>query len=154
MNKEPAKEIGSTSSRIARIRVVVLATADFDAPVWTNKQHIAMELARDFDVTYVESLGLRRPTLSRADLGRFKSRITSVVFRPRRMNRLPRSSRKGCKDIQVVSPRVIPFHHNGLIRSINRRSLQRQVGRLLKGGQPGLLWTFSPITYDLSRLFD
>ena len=40
--------------------VVVLATADWDHPLWTNKQHVAVSLVdAGCRVLYVESLGLR-----------------------------------------------------------------------------------------------
>jgi hypothetical protein len=38
--------------------IVVLSTADWDNPFWTNKQHVAVELAnRGHRVLYIESLG-------------------------------------------------------------------------------------------------
>ena len=41
---------------------VVLATADWDHPLWTNKQHTALTLAAaGHRVLYVESLGIRPP---------------------------------------------------------------------------------------------
>jgi hypothetical protein len=39
---------------------VVLSTADWDHPLWTNKQHVAVSLAGlGHRVVYVDSLGLR-----------------------------------------------------------------------------------------------
>ena len=44
---------------------VVLATADWDHPLWTNKQHTALRLVENgHRVLYVESLGLRPPRAS------------------------------------------------------------------------------------------
>ena len=41
---------------------VMVATADWDAQLWTNKQHSAVALAELGNrVLYVESLGLRPP---------------------------------------------------------------------------------------------
>ena len=49
--------------------VIVLATADWDHPLWTNKQHTAVSLAAlGHRVLYVESLGLRPPRKGAADL--------------------------------------------------------------------------------------
>jgi len=37
-------------------QIVMVSTADWDAPLWTNKQQIASRLAGDFEVLYVEPL--------------------------------------------------------------------------------------------------
>ena len=43
--------------------VVFVSTADWDNPYWTNKQHVAIQLAkRGYKIFYVESQGLRSPT--------------------------------------------------------------------------------------------
>ena len=56
--------------------VVLLATADWANPFWTNKQHVAVELARrGHRVLYVDSLGLRRPSASQHDFGRILKRL-------------------------------------------------------------------------------
>ncbi|PLM63747.1 glycosyltransferase family 1 protein, partial [Klebsiella pneumoniae] len=40
--------------------IVLLSTADWDNPFWTNKQHVAVELSRlGYKVFYIDSLGLR-----------------------------------------------------------------------------------------------
>ena len=56
----------SSGRRVTRARdIVLVSTADWDNPFWTNKQHVAVELARQgCKVLYVESSGLRRPSLS------------------------------------------------------------------------------------------
>ena len=78
---------------------VVLATADWDHPLWTNKQHVAVALAAEGNrVLYVESLGLRSAQPTGRDLKRILKRL-------RRGLRLPRLVQKG---IWVWSPLVIP----------------------------------------------
>ena len=62
---------------------VVLATADWDHPLWTNKQHTALTLAAaGHRVLYVESLGIRPPRVGASDR-------TRIVRRLRRMLQLP-----------------------------------------------------------------
>ena len=49
--------------------VVFVSTADWDNPYWTNKQHVAIQLAkRGYKIFYVESQGLRSPTATARDL--------------------------------------------------------------------------------------
>ena len=62
---------------------VLFATADWDTPYWTNKQHTARHLARmGWRVLYVESLGLRAPTASGRDLSRIWRRLKRDSRRP------------------------------------------------------------------------
>ncbi|HPM77638.1 MAG TPA: glycosyltransferase [bacterium] len=39
-------------------QIVLLSTADWDAPLWTNKQQIAVRLVEDFEVVYVEPVAV------------------------------------------------------------------------------------------------
>ena len=67
---------------------VVLATADWDHPLWTNKQHTALTLAAaGHRVLYVESLGIRPPRVGAADR-------TRIYRRLRRLLQLPRQRRE------------------------------------------------------------
>ena len=75
--------------------VIILSTADWDHPLWTNKQHTALALAAaGHQVLYVESLGLRAPRAGRRDLKRIARRLL-------RMLRLPRLC--GTKGMGVVA---------------------------------------------------
>ena len=68
--------------------VIVLATADWDHPLWTNKQHTAVSLAAlGHRVLYVESLGLRPPRKGAADLPRMLKRLRRVLRWPRRVQK-------------------------------------------------------------------
>lgn len=124
--------------------VLVLSTANWDAPLWTNKQYLACELAEQFDVIYVESLGLRRPQVSVRDARRIWARLrgaSSPIAPPRERPRR----------VDVRSPRVVPLHR-GPVRRLNRWSLHRLVADWLAGpSHQRLLWTYSPITYGLEQ---
>ncbi|HHT1096702.1 TPA: glycosyltransferase, partial [Enterobacter hormaechei] len=66
--------------------IVVLSTADWDNPFWTNKQHVALELAnRGHRVLYIESLGLRRPSVNKKDLSRIFRRVLKAIKAPRKV---------------------------------------------------------------------
>lgn len=55
---------------------IIISTADWDNPFWTNKQHVAKTLAdMGHRVLYVDSLGMRAPTATVADIKRIYSRI-------------------------------------------------------------------------------
>lgn len=123
-------------------RVVILSTADFHSPAWTNKQHLAREMARHVDVSYIESFGLRQPTLRAADLRRIMMRLRSA-------NRKKPTSRTETYGVNVVHPVVIPFHRFAFVRWVNKLLVKR----LSVGGPDSVLWTFSPFTYGLENQF-
>jgi glycosyltransferase involved in cell wall biosynthesis len=122
--------------------ILLLATADWDHPFWTNKQHEAVELARQGRrVLYVDSLGLRAPTLHRADLARIVRRLRRAFARPRQV-------RPG---LWVWSSVRLPGQASRLVRAANKVLLRHGLNRAcrLAGLQPGVLWTYSPVTCDL-----
>lgn len=125
--------------------VVILSTADMDAALWTNKQHIAVRLARYCDVYYVESLGLRQPRISLSDGRRILRRLRAD--KPKRSSDRFTSTEHLNGSLKVLSPRILPWHKFRLIRFINGLLLTRQVKSKLPKEYD--LWSFSPVTYEL-----
>ena len=124
---------------------VVLATADWDHPLWTNKQHVASALADlGHRVLYVDSLGVRGPRVDRSDMGR-------ILRRLRRGLRLPRKVRSG---VWVISPLVLPGKVLGFSGLLNRWSLGFSlfVADLVLDLHHPLLWTFNPQTQSYLSL--
>src|ERR1700754_2975057 len=119
------------------VRVVILSTADFASTVWTNKEHLARELAHRMPVTYIESFGLRQPTLRATDLRRMLGRLRS--------SRSVTTSSPNTWGVEVVHPIVIPFHGVALVQRLNKYLVKR----LPVEGDGAVLWTFSPVTYGL-----
>lgn len=118
--------------------ILLLSTADWDNPFWTNKQHVARELARrGHTVVYVESLGLRRPSVGRGDLGRLW----------RRLKRGLRPARCVEPGLWVCSPLVLPLHGARAVERVNRVLLRWAVTAACRqaGVRPKLLWTYSPL---------
>jgi glycosyltransferase involved in cell wall biosynthesis len=117
---------------------VLFATADWDTPYWTNKQHTARHLARQgYRVLYIESLGLRAPTASGRDLSRIW----------RRLKRGLRAPRLAEPSVWVMSPIAIPFkQHWPLMRSINQGwlSLRIKLFMLRHGFKAPMIWTYHP----------
>ena len=118
---------------------VVLATADWDHPLWTNKQHTALTLAAaGHRVLYVESLGIRPPRVGAADR-------TRIVRRLRRLLQVPRQRRER---LWVWSPPVLPGGHSGQALQLNRRLLQGGLELACRwlGFSNPILWTYNPLT--------
>lgn len=127
--------------------ILVLGTAEWDSPIATNQHYVVRELARLGRVTYVESLGLRRPRLNRTDLRRMAGRLRRSTGRASPSVR-PRPARA-----TVISPVVIPWHRRP-VRTVNRALLRRSTSSWTKGGNNRLLWSFTPVTYGLEDQAD
>jgi glycosyltransferase involved in cell wall biosynthesis len=122
--------------------IVIISTADWDHPLWTNNQHNAIRLAeRGFRVLYVESLGLRRPTAAPSDLKRIVGRALRSIRGIRRVN--PR--------LFVYSPLVLPFHGSRTARAINDFLLTSCLRLLLKilSFNKVIIWSYNPFVFGL-----
>jgi glycosyltransferase involved in cell wall biosynthesis len=115
--------------------IVCLGFGEWDAELWTNQQHLMIRLARENRVLFVESLGLRQPSLAGRDLRRMARRIRRAAAGPRAVDGL-----------HVLSPLVIPLHGRPRIAAFNQRLLCGQVGRAARGIglQRPLLWGYVP----------
>ena len=124
--------------------IVLMSTADWDNPFWTNKQHVAVELARSgHRVLYIDSLGLRRPSASARDLKRIIKRLLKALRPPQKVR----------ENLWVWSPIVLPWHGNSCVRLINKALLNTGLWCFLKlkKMKRDWLWTYNPLT---SELFD
>lgn len=120
--------------------VVVLSTADWDNPFWTNKQHEAARLAAaGHRVLYMDSLGLRRPRACGRDLLRMAARLARAWPRPRQV-------RPG---LWVVSPLALPWQ-GSLAARVNRWLVGWQVGHAARrlGFRAPLAWVYNPMAAD------
>lgn len=130
-----------------RKNIVLLSTADWDNPFWTNKQHVACELAGlGYRIFYIDSLGLRQPSLgAKSDLGRIIRRLYKGLTPPKKVR----------ENIYVWSPITIPFRKVPGISIINRIGFQvlYSIYSRLYGFGPGAwLWTYSPLTEQYLHL--
>ena len=119
--------------------IVLLSTADWDHPLWTNKQHVACSLAAEGErVLYVESLGLRSVQAKSQDFSRILRRLLLGL-------RFVRQVRPG---IWVLSPLVLPGGSHGVALRLNRLMLRCSVSIacwVLRFRSPWL-WTYNPLT--------
>lgn len=124
--------------------VLILGTAEWDAPIATNQHYVARELAQAAVVDFVESLGLRTPKLNRADVVRMAGRVQRFVGASHEVGgHRPRPER-----VRVVSPLVVPLHR-APTRLVNTTLLRHATASWLHSTGPRVLWTFTPVTYGL-----
>jgi len=127
--------------------IIYFSTADWDNPTWTNNQHMASRLARHgFRILYIESLGLRKPTVSGRDITRIYRRFKKGF----------RGLREVQENVWVYSPLVIPFHSRSSFRQLNRSLLKWGIHHHLQSlrFQTPLFWTYNPLTFDLTGTFN
>ncbi|ELN0130577.1 glycosyltransferase [Raoultella planticola] len=119
--------------------MVFLSTADWDNPFWTNKQHVALELSKmGYRILYIESLGLRKPSVNKKDIKRIFSRVIKGLKPPRKVR----------DNIWVWSPITIPLNKYKSVRVLNRILLKTLLAfwcKYLSFTRP-ILWTYNPLT--------
>jgi glycosyltransferase involved in cell wall biosynthesis len=122
--------------------IVVFSTADWDHCIWTNNQHIASRFAlRGFRILYLESLGLRRPTMDSRDLARIVHRLVRGL----------RGFRRVAPGVRVLSPLVLPFHGRSWARWLNRRLMRLYLwaASAVLGFRDPILWAYNPMVAPL-----
>lgn len=122
--------------------IILVSTADWDNPYWTNKQHVALELANlGYKVFYIESQGLRAPTATVKDAKRILGKLKKGIRPPRKVH----------EGIFVWCPLTIPFQRFAFVRALNRSLLGAGIAfwGMVLGIKSPLLWTYSPMTTAL-----
>ena len=127
---------------------ILFATADWDEPYWTNKQHCAKSLAElGTRVLYVESVGLRSPKAGSAkDWGRLWNRLRKGI------SSLLLGARERSPGIFVLSPLLVPAGHRyALTRALNRWLLRAAIVRSTSSRDfvLPLIWTYHPFMLDV-----
>ena len=84
--------------------------------------HLMRLLARDNRVLWVNSIGYRRPTVSRADAGRAMRKLRAALEPVREVE----------PNLFVLSPLIIPLYDLAGLRAANRRLLRAQVAQAMR----------------------
>lgn len=107
---------------------------------WTgdplSKTHLMRLLARDNRILWVNSIGYRAPTVSKADFGRIFRKLKAAMEPLREVE----------KNLFVLSPLAIPAWGRSGIRKLNSHLLRIQVRRAMRklGFRRPLNWVFNP----------
>jgi len=121
--------------------ILCISTADWDNIAWTNKQHIMSRLSKTNKILYIESLGLRQPTINEKDILRILKRIKDWF----------KGAQKRNENLFIYSPIILPFHKIKIVQKINHLVLWVTLKLLLarlKFKRP-ILWTYSPVSFSL-----
>lgn len=118
--------------------IVCVGFTDWSQETRLNQHHLMSRLAhRGANVLFVESLGLRRPTVTGRDLSRIARRVRRGLQAPRAVDG---------EALRVLSPLVLPLHSLAAARALNARLLPWLVRRAARGrgmARP-VLWSYVP----------
>ncbi len=126
---------GRDTSDVLRGRDIVCFSHD-----WTgdplSKTHLMRLLARDNRILWVNSIGYRAPTASKADVGRALRKLAAATSPIREVE----------PQIFVFNPLAIPAYGNPAVRALNRHLLRFQVRRAMRrlGFRRPINWLFNP----------
>lgn len=121
--------------------ILCFGFAEWDAKLKTNQHYVMEGLSSVNRVLFIESLGLRRPTLQKKDLLRLLWRIIKFL----------KGVRKVKKNLFVYAPFVIPLHKYKIIQKVNRILLFLQVDFIVKTlnfKNNLILWGYVPNMVD------
>jgi glycosyltransferase involved in cell wall biosynthesis len=101
-----------------------------------SKTHLMRLLARDNRILWVNSVGYRAPTASRADIGRIFKKLKAAAEPLREVE----------PNLFVLGPIAIPAWGSAAIRKLNAHLLRIQVRRAMRklGFQRPINWVFNP----------
>ena len=119
--------------------IVLISTADWSNPFWTNKQHTAISLAKKGKrILFIDSLGLRGATVSVGDSKRIINKIVKAFSLPKQVK----------PNIWSVSPLCIPGARNKISIFLNKILIRFNLFIYLKilGFKKPILWTYNPKT--------
>lgn len=107
----------------------------------TSKHQVMKILAASNRILWVDSVGMRRPSLTRSDARRVGKKVRRWFRGLTRVN----------ENLHHFEPFVLPFHASPLARAINKRLLLGSIAGHVKrlDMQDVQLWTFFPNTVDV-----
>lgn len=123
------------SSTLLRGRDLLCFSHDWSSDP-LSKTHLMRILACDNRVLWVNSIGYRRPTASKADITRAFKKLKAAVS----------SLSESAPNIFVLNPVAIPVYGQPRIRDLNRRLLRFQVQRAMRklGFRRPINFVFNP----------
>jgi len=114
---------------------------------WTgdplSKTHLMRLLSKDNRILWINSIGYRTPTVSKADASRALKKLRAATERIKEVE----------PNIFVLSPIAIPAYGNESLRLLNRHLLLFQVKRAMRklGFQQVINWIFNPPAAVIAR---
>lgn len=134
------------NNKLLGMSIICFGFAEWDNPYKTNQHHLMQRFSADNKVLFIESLGLRQPTVQGKDIKRMARRVVKWLKGVRRVS----------PSLFVFAPLVIPLHKYAVVRSFNRVFLRwqlRRVVRSLEFVRP-IVWSYVPNAVEYLGMFN
>lgn len=128
----------------------------------SSTQHLARELSKYHDITWVNSIGLRAPRFTLSDMGRAFRKLTALLnFGHKKAplaDQLNPESDHHLEEWQpeVVNPMAIPFHGQAWARWLNQKMISKKLFNVFKNNnsldladEKPILWLSLPSAMPL-----
>jgi glycosyltransferase involved in cell wall biosynthesis len=151
---EPIERIGvaATANAAARLKnflIICIASQPWNTELRTNRHYMMEYFARDNKVIFIESMGLRMPSFSLADLSRIAGKL----------RRIGNGKSQSMANLRPVDPLMFPIAMAGksaMLDRLNMTLLKKQIeAAILKTDPtlPRILWTYIPSVWPLVGKF-
>jgi len=120
--------------------IICFGFAEWDNPYKTNQHHLMSRLSKHNRVLFIESLGLRQPTLQPKDTKRIVKRLISWI----------KGVKKVSETLYIFSPLVLPFHKYLFVRVFNKIFLHLQLKIVVSkyNFKNPIIWSYIPNAID------
>jgi glycosyltransferase involved in cell wall biosynthesis len=110
----------------------------------STAQHLVLNFPKEDRVVWIDSIGMRQPTLNMADIRRVASKVKMMLRGSNEEGALYQGTLGG---LVVVKPKVIPWHMNKVAAYFNVRSLARSIECAMRsiGIKNPVLLTSTPV---------
>lgn len=125
----------------------------------SSTQHLARELAKYHDITWVNSIGLRAPRFNLSDMGRALRKLKAILsFGQNKQPLVDQHLEQHQQDWQpeVVNPFAIPFHGQSWARWLNQKMISKKLFNVFKNNnsldladEKPILWLSLPSAMPL-----
>lgn len=110
----------------------------------SSTQHIMKHLQAQYELVWVNSIGLRRPTLTIRDGKRLIAKTQSMLKKPTQTTKPVNNV-----NFPVVEPKVIPWPSSSVARKVNGILLKKLLSPFTSNDKRPILWTSLPSAVDV-----
>lgn len=135
-----------SEAKLKNFLIICVASQPWNTALRTNRHYMMEYFARRNQVIFIESMGLRMPSLSRADLAKMVRK-----FRGRKNGR----QASPIKNLHPLDPLMLPVALSGISQSLeqlNSNLLKKQIDAAIQKCDPNLpriLWSYVPAALPL-----
>ncbi|MGF1739407.1 glycosyltransferase [Photobacterium satsumensis] len=117
----------------------------------SSSQHLLQAIGQQYDVHWINSIGLRQPTLNHRDLRRMWEKVTTRSADSRSNNTAPEQNGLLDEPTTIIKPLVWPMAQHPILKALNSHLLKRQ---LSEKTYRRIVWAALPSAVDYLDICD